>query len=141
MATKSESTAAAIDALYEEIDNLLKTPVTTEELARAKEAILNSFIFRFDSKQKVLNEKLLYEFYGYPLDFLERYRPAIEKVTAADVERVARKYVHRDKVAVLVVGKPAEFDRPLSSFGPVQTIDITIPPRAGDAAKPGGTKP
>jgi zinc protease len=140
MATKSESTAAAIDALYEEIDSLLKTPVTTEELARAKEAILNSFIFRFDSKQKVLNEKLLYEFYRYPLDFLERYRPAIEKVTAADVERVARKYVHRDKVALLVVGKSADFDRPLSKFGPVQTIDITIPPRAGDAAKPGATK-
>jgi zinc protease len=141
MATKSESTAAAVDALYEEIDSLLKTPVTPEELARAKEAILNSFIFRFDSKQKVLNEKLLYEFYGYPLDFLERYRPAIEKVTAADVERVARKYVHRGKVALLVVGKSADFDRPLSTFGPVQTIDITIPPRASDAAKPGGTKP
>ena len=127
MGTKSESTAAAIDALFEEIDNLYKKPVTAEELERAKESILNSFIFRFDSKQKVLNEKMLYEFYGYPPDFLERYRPAVEKVTAADVERVARKYVHRDKIVLLVVGKAEDFDRPLSSFGSVQTIDITIP--------------
>jgi len=127
MGTKSESTAAAIDALFEEIDNLYKKPVTAEELERAKESILNSFIFRFDSKQKVLNEKMLYEFYGYPLDFLERYRPAIEKVTAADVARVARQYVHRDKIVLLVVGKQEDFDRPLSSFGAVQTIDITIP--------------
>jgi zinc protease len=140
MGTKSESTAAAIDALYEEIDNLLTKPVTEDEVARAKEAILNSFIFRFDSKQKVLNEKMLYEFYGYPLDFLERYRPAIEKVTAEDVMRVAKKYVSRDKVALLVVGKSSDFDRPLTSFGNVQTIDITIPDPPGPTV-PGGMKP
>lgn len=140
MGTKSESTAAAIDALFEEIDNLYKQPVTEEELERAKESILNSFIFRFDSKQKVLSEKMLYEFYGYPLDFLERYRPAIEKVTAADVERVAREYVHRDKVVLLVVGKQEDFDRPLSSFGAVQTIDITIPPPPKPPAPPSAAR-
>jgi outer membrane lipoprotein-sorting protein len=52
----------------------------------------------------------------------------IEKVTAADVERVAKKYVHPDQLAVLVVGKESAFERPLSTLGPVTTIDITIPP-------------
>ncbi len=127
MGTKSESTAAAINALHEEIDNLLKAPPTEEELKRAKDAILNSFIFRFDSKQKVMAEKVLYEFYGYPPDFLERYRAGIEKVTADDVVRVARQYVHKDKLALLVVGKAQDFDKPLSSFGAVTTLDIAIP--------------
>ncbi len=126
--TKSGTTAAAIDALYEEIDNLKKVPPTAEELQRARESLLNSFIFRVDSRAKVLFEKMTYEFYGYPLDFLERYPAAIEKVTAADVARAAQKYVDRGKLAVLVVGKAADFDRPLSSFGPVTTIDVTIPP-------------
>jgi zinc protease len=135
MSTKTESTAAAIDALYEEIDNILKTPATAEELARAKESILNSFVFRFDSKQKVLSERMLYEFYGYPLDFLERYRPGIEKVAAEDVARVARKYIHREKVALLVVGQAAGFDKPLSTFGTATTVDITIPD-ATASAKP-----
>jgi zinc protease len=127
LGTKSETTAAAIDAVYEEIDNLHKVPATDDELRRAKDSILNSFIFRFDSRDKVLGEKMLYEFYGYPADFLERYRAGIEKVTADDVARAARKYVRREAVAVLVVGKAADFDRPLSSFGPVTTIDVTIP--------------
>jgi zinc protease len=127
MGTKSGSTAAAIDALYEEIDNLLKTPATALELARAKDAILNSFVFRFDTKQEVMAERMLYEFYGYPPDFLERYRAAIEKVTAEDVARVARAYVHRDQLALLVVGKAQDFDRPLAGFGPVTTLDIAIP--------------
>ena len=71
---------------------------------------------------------MAYEFYHYPLDFLERYRTEVEKVTAADVARVAQKYLHKEKMAILVVGNDAEFDKPLSTLGPVENVDITIPP-------------
>jgi zinc protease len=128
MGTKSGTTAAAIEALYEEIDGLKPRPPTEEELKKAKDSILNSFVFQFDSKAKVLAERMSYEFYGYPADFLERYRAGIEKVSLEDVQRVAQKYVHKDQLAVLVVGKAADFDKPLSSFGPVANIDIAIPP-------------
>jgi zinc protease len=139
MGTKSGSTAAAVDTLYEEIDNLLKTPATAEELARARDAILNSFVFRFDTKGEVMAERMLYEFYGYPADFLERYRAGIEKVAPEDVARVARAYVHRDKLALLVVGKAQDFDRPLASYGQVATLDISIPEGAGGAKKASGS--
>jgi zinc protease len=127
LGTKSKTTAAAIDAFNVELDALKTNPATPEELTKAKEAILKSFVFRFDSKEKVLRERMSYEFYGYPEDFLEKYRTGIEKVTQQDVSRVAGKYVHKDRLAVLVVGKAADFDRPLSSFGPVTTLDISIP--------------
>jgi zinc protease len=141
MGTKSESTAAGIDALYEELDDLLRKPATDVEVAKAKDAILNSFVFRYDSKAKILQERVTLEFYGYPQDFLDRYRAGIEKVTAADVARVAQQHVHKDRLAVLVVGKAEDFDRPLSSFGPVTTVDITIPdgkPAAQAASASGG---
>ena len=127
MSTKSQSTVEAIKALDEEMDDLAKKPITDEEIKRAKDAILNSFIFRFDSPGKVLQEKMAYEFYGYPLDFLENYQKEIQKVTKEDVARVAAKYIHRDQMAVLVVGNTAEFDKPISSLGAVNTLDITIP--------------
>ena len=141
MGTKSGSTAAAIDALYEEIDNLLKTPATADELARAKDSILNSFVFNFDTKQEVMAERMLYEFYGYPLDFLERYRAGIEKVTTDDVARVARAHVHKLKLALLVVGKAQDFDRPLAGFGPVAALDIAIPEGAPAARAASGSTP
>jgi len=141
MGTKSGSTAAAIDALYEETDNLVDTPASAEELARAKDAILNSFVFNFDTKQELMAERMLYEFYGYPPDFLERYRAGIEKVTAADVARVARAHVHRDKLALLVVGKAQDFDRPLAGFGPVATLDVAIPDGASAAKTATGSTP
>jgi zinc protease len=133
LGTQSGTTAAAIDAFNEELDALKTNPATPEELTKAKEAILNSFVFRFDSKEKVLRERMAYEFYGYPADFLERYRAGIGKVSIEDVSRVAGKYIHKDKLAILVVGKAADFDKPLSTFGSVANIDITIPSPPGAA--------
>jgi zinc protease len=132
MGTKSGSTAAGIRALRKEMDGLITGTVKAEELKKAKDAILNSFIFEFDSKEKVLAERMRYEFYGYPPDFLEHYRTGIEKVTAADVDRVARKYIHPEKMAILVVGNAADFDHELSTFGKVTTIDISIPQKKAE---------
>jgi zinc protease len=128
MSTKSESTVEAIQALYEEVDGLAKNPLTAEEIQHAKDNILNSFIFNFDSPDKVLRERMAYEFYGYPADFLQRFRDGIEKITPVDVARIPAKYLHRDKLAVLVVGNPAGFDKPLANLGPVTKLDVTIPP-------------
>ncbi len=125
--TKSNTTIESIQALDEEIADLPKRPINDEEIKRAKDAILNSFVFRFDSPEKVLQEKMAYEFYGYPLDFLENFQKGIEGVTKEDVARVATKYIHREQMAVLVVGNAGEFDKPLSSLGTVNKLDITIP--------------
>jgi zinc protease len=135
MGTKSASTAKAISGLYQEIDDLLNNPPTQQELSQARDSILNGFIFAYDSPDKILNERMIYELYGYPPDFLERFRAGVEKVTVDDVSRVAHKYIHKSKLAVLVVGNPAEFDKPLSTFGPVTKLDISIPP------PPGGKNP
>ncbi len=131
MGTKSASTLESIQALDEQIDEVSKHPITEAEIKLAKDAILNSFIFNLDSPEKILRERMAYEFYGYPQDYLEKFRLGVDKVTAADVARAASKYLHKEKLATLVVGNPAEFDKPLSSLGPVTNIDITIPPPPG----------
>ena len=127
VSTKSKTTIESIEAIDQEIADLATRPINDEEIKRAKDAILNSFVFRFDSPEKVLQEKMAYEFYGYPLDFLENFQKEIEKVTKEDVARVAAKYIHRDQMAVLVVGNVSEFDKPLSSLGTVTKLDIAIP--------------
>jgi zinc protease len=132
MGTKSATTLESIQALDEQIDDVARHPITEAEIKSAKDSILNSFIFNLDSPDKILRERMTYEFYGYSQDYLEKFRAGVEKVTPADVARVAAKYLHKDKLATLVVGNPAEFDKPLSSLGPVTTIDITIPPPPGE---------
>ena len=139
--TKSGTTVEAITAIDDEVDKLAKEPIDDEEIKRAKDGILNSFVFNLDSPDKVLRERMAYEFYGYPADFLERYRSGVEKVTKADVARVAAKYVHKDQLAVLVVGKSSDFDKPLASLGTVSNVDITIPPPPGEKAEEAPAKP
>ncbi|HYY68473.1 MAG TPA: pitrilysin family protein [Terriglobales bacterium] len=132
MGTKSTTTAEAVEGLKQELQKLINDPPTGEELRSAKDAILNAFIFNFDTKAKILREQMGYEFYGYPLDFLERYRAGIEKTTAEDVARVARKYIHSEQFAILVVGNPQEIGKQLAALGPVAKWDITIPPPPGE---------
>ncbi len=127
MGTKSGSTLQAIKSLYGEIEKLQAGPITETEVVRAQESLLNSFIFNVDSKEEILREKMGLEFYGYPLDFLDRFQSAVRTVTAEDVQRVAREHIDRDNLAVLVVGKPGDFDGDLSELGNVKMIDVTIP--------------
>jgi predicted Zn-dependent peptidase len=125
--TKSESTVYAIRAMIEEVKKMTETEVTDEELALAKESYLNSFVFNFDTKGEIVARLMVYEYYGYPPDFLQKAKANIEKVTKAHVLRVSRKHLKPDKMQILAVGRPQDFDEPLSVFGPLREIDITIP--------------
>jgi zinc protease len=126
--TKSESTVYAIELMLEEVKRITREEVNDEELAKAKDRYLNTYVFNFDSKAKIVNRLMTYAYNGYPMDFMETIKSGIEKVTKADVLRVAKRYLQPDKVQILVIGNKDAFDKPLSSLGEVNVIDITIPP-------------
>jgi zinc protease len=128
MTTKTQTTGAGIEALLEELKGMTANPPTPQEVELAKQAILNSFVFNADSKRKVLSQQLNFEFYGYPADWLERYRRGIEAVTLEQVRAAAAKYLHPEQLAIVVVGPKEGTDKPLATFGPVTTLDVTIAP-------------
>jgi zinc protease len=127
-ATKSATTVAATQALLAEIGRLKTVPPTPAELKNAKDELLNSFIFHYDTPSKTLEEQVTLAFYGYPSDTLEKYRAGIEKVTSADVARVANKYIDVSKLATIVVGNDTQISPKLDTLGKVTNTDITIPP-------------
>ena len=134
---KDRRSLPVLRQLLEEIQKMADGPIAADELARAKDSILNSFVFQFDSKEKVLRQQLAYEYYGYPADFLDRYRSAVEKVTAAEAQAAARRHLHRDRLAIVVVGKSSDFGAAgLASFGPVTRLDVAIPPPPAAVASP-----
>ena len=128
MATKSESTVQAIEEVMGEIERIRNEPVTDAELRTAKESVLNSFVFNFDTKGKTLGRLMRYVYWGYPKDFIFQYRDKLAAVTKEDVQRVAKEYLHPKSMKLVVVGKPSDFDRPLEELGEeVHKIDLTIP--------------
>lgn len=127
--TQSATTAKATKEAEEQIAGLATRPFTQAELDRAKDNLLNSFLFQYDTRDKILEEREQLEFYGYPADYLETYRDAIENVTLGDLTEAAKKYIHPEKMAVLVVGNGPEIKPTLDTLGlgAVKPIDITIP--------------
>src|SRR5206468_12771724 len=55
--TKSSTTVEAIQGLHTEIDKLKTNPINDSEIKRAKDTILNNFVFNFDTPDKVLRER------------------------------------------------------------------------------------
>ena len=125
--TKSASTVETIQAIKVEIEKMRTTEVTPVELMEAKQSVLNSFVFFFDSPEKTLTRVMQYAYQGYPKDFLFQYQKAIESVTRADILRVAKQYIQPDQLTIVAVGNTKEMPKPLSTLGPVNVIDLTIP--------------
>ncbi len=126
--TNSERTVEAIRSMLKELTLMTEELVSDEELKVAKEGWLNSFVFNYDNTDKVMERLLTYAYYGYPLDYLEKIRMGIEKVSKEDILKVSRKYLKPDQVQILAVGKSADFDESLSVLGEkVNVIDISIP--------------
>ena len=125
--TKSGSTLEALEALRGEINDLVTKPYDATELEAAKESILNAFVFTMDSRAEAMNQAITLEFYGYPANWWQQYVGGVQKVTADDVARVAKKYVRPDQLAVMIVGNEKEFEKPLSTLGTITPVDITIP--------------
>jgi predicted Zn-dependent peptidase len=133
--TKSMTTVETVQAIREEVDKLRTTEVTEKELDEAKQAVLNSFVFFFDSPAKTLNRVMRYEYFGYPKDFLFQYQKAIAAVTRADVLRVVKEHIRPEDLAVVAVGNPKEFGKPLTTLGKVSELDLTIPEPKQELAK------
>ncbi|BAT56101.1 processing proteinase [Nostoc sp. NIES-3756] len=126
--TRSDATVQFVKALQAEIKRIQSQPVTAEELARAKESTLNSFVFNFQDPAQTLSRLMRYEYYGYPADFLFRYQKAVAATTAADVQRVAKQYLKPDNLVTLVVGNQTAIQPPLTQLAAqVTPIDVTIP--------------
>jgi predicted Zn-dependent peptidase len=133
---ENRNVSRAVEAAKREIRRMRETEITDDELQRAKDGFLKGDAFNYDSVGKIVGRQMVYDYYGYPPDQLERTNKAIAVVTRADVLRVAKKYIDESKFAMLVVGKASEFKPQLSSGGPVIELDISIPQPKMEAASP-----
>jgi zinc protease len=95
---------ADIDRLVQaEITNVINNGVTPRELKRAQNSYKASFLNRLAS---VLGKAERLNYYNYIAgnpDFVQQDAARYERVTAADVQRVARTYLGRPKIVLTVV--------------------------------------
>ena len=106
--TRNEAANQAIAGVLHELERIRKAPVKDDELADAKAYLMGSFPLRLDTTAKLAEVAGQVEFYGLGLDYFTEYPRWIEKVTKEDVLRVAEKYLHPDRYALVLVGNLAQ---------------------------------
>ena len=122
--TKADATARATSLILDIIRDMSENGPTEDEVERAVDSYLNSHVFDYDSKRRVIERLVRLEWEGRPLDTPERDVETIGRLTVDDIKEVAADYLHPDGLTILVVGDEADFDQPLSNFGEVNVIEL-----------------
>ena len=122
--TKSDAAMRALSLLIEQIEKMAAEGPSAEEVAEAKESLVNRQVFDYESPGRVVRRLLHYDMSGLPLDTLERRFRLYQEATPEDIRRVAGEYLHPEGLTILVIGDQDLFGRPLSDFGQVNEIQI-----------------
>ena len=100
---QTDKTAESLTEFFKELANIAK-PISAEELDKAKNYLALGYPADFETTQDIASQLATQVIYNLPDNYFNEFIPKVLAVTAADVERVAKKYVTPDKFAVIVVG-------------------------------------
>ena len=131
-AVNTEVTVPALQDMLAELDAMRDGPPTRDELHAARDYLVGVFPLRFETPPAVVGAIAGLLIHGLPMDELDRYRPAIEAVSDADVHAAARDHVQPSKAAVVLVGDADAILPELegAAIGPI-TVEREALPTAG----------
>jgi predicted Zn-dependent peptidase len=116
-------TEPAVAEFFKEFKRLRDEPVSASELDQAKRSLLGGFALTLENSEGMLGRTLELVRVGLPLDYWDKYPARIQAVTAADVQRVAQKYLADGRIQLLAVGERKAIEAGLAKFGPVQIVE------------------
>ena len=101
--TKNESANEVIAEAIKEIRRIQSELVSEKELRDAKAYLTGNFPLRMDTSAKIASLLTSIEIYNLGLDYSQKYPSLINSVTREDIQRVAKKYLLPDNMAIIVV--------------------------------------
>lgn len=132
--TKSETVGYAISLILKEFERIRQEPVSDAEMETAINYYLESFADFFQSPIGTMVNFANLELQGKPMNYYATYRDKIKAVTKEKVLEVAKKYIHPDKMVIMIVGdwEPCnkgsdKFPGPLERLGKVHRVKLLNP--------------
>jgi zinc protease len=122
---QTDKTADALKEFFIELEGI-RQPVPADELTRAKHYVSLRFPLGFETTGDIaarLEQALVYHL---PEDYFATYVRRIESVTAADVQRVAQKYIQPDRLAVVIAGDRSAIEPGIRALnlGPIKSMTV-----------------
>lgn len=147
--TRSETTGETLRLIVDEIWKIQRERVGERELEGAQEYLTGSFPLTIETPSQIALQILNAVFFGLNMNDLQTYRERVNAVRIEDIQRVARGYLHPDRLTIVLVGDAAAFTRQLPGAGfdkfeviPVAQLDLFAADlRRKPAPSPGGYQP
>jgi zinc protease len=124
--TRADAMSRALQMMLDIVAGVKKDGITAEELQMARESIINSYVFNYDTPRELVSAKAYLELTGFPADQLQKNIEAYKAVTLEDCNRAAKKYLDTKDIVIVVTGNKELFDKPLETFGPVTDVSMEI---------------
>jgi len=122
--TKLPSTQEVIARFVANMERMRTELVTDNELAEAKEAYVNSFVFSFASSSAIVGRLIELEYDGLPKDFLQQLRARVVALTKEEILAAAKKHFNPERLTIVAVGSGEALPKLLSGFGEVKEIRL-----------------
>ena len=147
--TRSETTGETLRLMIDEVWRLINDQVGDRELEGAQEYLTGSFPLTIETPSQIALQILNAVFYGLNMNDLQTYRERVSRVSVDDVQRVARSYLHPDRLTIVLVGDASAFVKQLPGAGfdrfeiiPASALDLsTADLRKRPAPARGGYQP
>lgn len=122
--TKLPSTQEVIARFIANMERMRTELVTDSELAEAKEAYVNSFVFSFASSSAIVGRLVELEYDGLPKDFLQQLRARVVALTKEEILAASKKHFHPERLTIVAVGAGEALPKLLSGFGEVKEVKV-----------------
>jgi zinc protease len=122
---QTDKTGPAVGEFFNEL-NAIVQPIPEDELAKSKNYVALSFPGEFETTGDLARKLEELVVYNLPEDSYANFVTAVNKVTSADLQKLAARYIQADKMAVVVVGDRKVIEGPIRqlNLGPINFITI-----------------
>jgi zinc protease len=122
---KTDVTAPALVEFLGEIDGIRgAVPVKPAELADAKDYLTRGFPSEFETISQIAGRLETLVEYRLPDDYFNNVIPRLSAVTADDVLAVAKKYLHPDSLAIVIVGDREKIEKSLRELPAGKNLEL-----------------
>jgi predicted Zn-dependent peptidase len=122
---QTDKTAESLKEFFNELNGILQ-PVPEDELARAKNYVALRYPSQFEATSDISRQLENMLIYHLPDDYFSKYVQNIQVVTAADVQRVAQKYIQPGRMVVVVTGDRKTIEPRIRALnlGPIKILTV-----------------
>lgn len=132
--TRSATTGETLRLLVDEWARLQREAVDPRELRGAQEFVAGNFPLTIETPGSIAQQVLGELFYGLDPKEIDTYRDRVDRVTVADVQRVAASFIRPDQLSIVLVGDASAFVDQLKALGfpeferiPLSELDVNSP--------------